>query len=119
MRLDQLERALCAAVKDRLAGGKTRPPEPGLLLWNVFQTLSAGRTYHAAGPNPIQFGEIEAFCRLKNLPLRPHHVETLQAMDAAWLGHAFSRRPAPPGVKVLPPVSKQPLNAALLDVVMG
>lgn len=54
-----------------------------------------------------------------NLPLPPLHVEILQAMDMAWLDLVAKRTKVPQGVKVLPPVSKQPLNAALLDVVMG
>lgn len=117
--MNRLKRQLCAAVAASLDGSNARPPEAGRPLWNAFQRLSAGRTYHAAGPNPIQFCEIEAFCRLMNLPLPPLHVEILQAMDMAWLDLVAKRTKVPQGVKVLPPVSKQPLNAALLDVVMG
>lgn len=117
--MNRMKRQLCAAVAASLDGSKARPPEAGQPLWNAFQRLSAGRTYHAAGPNPIQFCEIEAFRRLMNLPLAPHHVEILRAMDATWLDHVSQRAKVPPGVKVLPPVSKRPLNVALLDVVMG
>lgn len=117
--MNRLKRQLCAAVRASLTGSKATPPEAGRTLWNAFQRLSAGRTYHAAGPNPIQHGEIEAFCRLRALPLAPRHVEILCAMDAAWLDQVMIRQRVPQGVKVLPPVSKQPLSAALLDVVMG
>lgn len=88
-------------------------------LWNAFQRLNATRSYHMAGPNPISFAEIEAFTRLIRQPLEPWQVAILLDMDAAWLGHAMKGGKVPEGVKALPPISKQPLNAAPLDVVMG
>lgn len=115
----RLSRQLCAAVTAALSGGKVRPPEAGLPLWNAFQRLNAARSYHMAGANPITFAEIEAFARLMRQPLEPWQVAILLDMDAAWLGHAMKGSAVPEGVKALPPISKQPLNAALLDVVMG
>ena len=115
----RLSRQLCAAVTAALSGARVRPPEAGRPLWNAFQRLNATRTYHMAGPNPISFAEIEAFARLMRLPLEPWHVTILMDMDAAWLTQATARAKVPEGVKALPPISKQPLNAALLDVVMG
>ncbi|MDQ7775532.1 MAG: hypothetical protein Q4615_06285 [Paracoccus aminovorans] len=117
--MSSLSRHLCAAVTSTLRGEKIRPPEAGLLLWNAFQGLSATRTYHPAGPNPIQPSEIAAWCRLHRLPLAPHHVDILLAMDQAWLDHAYAAAKTPPGVKVMAPVSATPLTAALLDVVLG
>ncbi len=117
--MTRLSRLLCAAVRANLAGRKILPPEGSLPLWNAFQQLSRTRTCHAAGPNPIQPSEIDAYCRLMRLPLEPRHVSILLAMDAAWLDHAYTRTKAPEGVKTLPPVSKAPLSAALLDAVMG
>lgn len=118
--VNRLERQLCAAVRASLAGEKARPPEAGLTLWNAFQQISATRTYHAAGPNPIQPSEIEAFCRMMRLPFEPRHLRIIMAMDQAWLDRAYAVTKAPvAGVKILPPVSKQPLNAALADLVLG
>lgn len=117
--MDRLQRHLCAAVKASLIGQKGRPPEAGLLLWNAFQRLSATRTYHAAGPNPIQPSEIEAWCRLMGQPLQPRHVAVILAMDAEWLAQAYARTQAPDGVKVLAPVSQTPISAALLDAILG
>lgn len=114
----RLSRQLCAAVTAALSGARVRPPEAGRPLWNAFQRLNATRTYHMAGPNPISFAEVEAFARLMRLPLEPWHVTILMDMDAAWLAGA-QRAKVPEGVKTLPPVSQQPLSAALLDVVMG
>lgn len=53
------------------------------------------------------------------MPLLPHHVDTILAMDAAWLDQVYAQDRAPDGVKTLPPVSRQPLTSALLDAVMG
>lgn len=118
--MKHLERQLCAAVRANLGGGaRVPPPEAGLLLWNVFQRLSARRSYHMAGPNPISFAEVEAYCRLMRQPLEPRHVSIIMAMDQAWLDHAHSKTAVPEGVKTLPPVSTRPLSAALLDVVLS
>lgn len=116
---EHLKKHLCTAVTAALRGEKGSPPEAGLLLWNAFQGLTATRTYHPAGPNPIQPSEIAAWCQLHRLPLAPHHVDILLAMDQAWLDHAYAKARASEGVKALPPVSAHPISAALLDAVMG
>lgn len=117
--MEHLKKHLCAAVTASLTGGKDKPPDAGRELWNAFQGLSATRTYHPAGPNPIQPSEIVAWCRLLRLPLSPHHADILLAMDQVWLGHAYAGSKAPQGVKALPPVSKTPLTAGLLDAILG
>lgn len=120
MTWDHLTEMLCDALRANLRGEHAqRPPDFAVSLWNAFMALSGQRSYNAAGPNPIRFSEILAYCRLMGLPLEPHHLEALLVMDSAWLDHAYTRAKAPPGVKVLAPVSKQPISAALLDVVMG
>lgn len=111
--MGRIQRLLCDAVQ-----GNGSPPEPGRDLWNAFQCLSTTRTYHAAGPNPIQPTEILAWCKITGLPLAPHHVDILLAMDQAWLERAY-RKVAPEGAKTLPPISKTPLTAGLLDAVLG
>lgn len=116
----KLSRQLCAAVGTAMDGRRVQPPEAGRVLWNAFQRLSASRTYNPAGPNPIQPSEIEAFCRITRLPLAPHHVAILMDMDGAWLERAYARqKPAPEGVKTLPPVSAHGLTAELLDLAIG
>ncbi|AYF02626.1 hypothetical protein PY32053_03041 [Paracoccus yeei] len=117
--MERLERQLCAAVKASLGGEKVRPPEAGRILWNAFQGISATRTYHAGAPNPIQPSEIAAWCQLMRLPLAPHHVDVLLAMDQVWLDVAYAAARRPEGVQALAPVSQTPLSAALLDAMFG
>lgn len=118
--MKHLERQLCAAVRASLEGAEgARPPEAGTLLWNAFQRLSARRSYHMAGPNPISFSEVEAYCRLMRLPLEPRHVSVIMAMDQAWLDHAHSRAKPPEGLKASPHISQRQISAALFDAMTG
>lgn len=114
--MQRLQAQLCAALTAHQKGGKARPPEAGIQLWNAFQHISATRTYNAVGPNPISYCEIEAWARLSRTPLAPQHVQILIAMDGAWLEQAYARNKIPEGTKALPPVSAQPLTAALFDI---
>lgn len=113
-------RQVLSALRDHLGGSKRAPPAGSAPIWNAFMRLSARRTMNSVGPNPVSFQEIEAYTRLMALPLSPRHVETLVEMDQIWLDHTYSKtRSAPEGVKTLPPVSKAPLSAALLDAMFG
>lgn len=113
-----MRRQLLAALRDQLDGGKKRPPEAGVFLWNAFNQLSRARTWHAHGPNPITFPEIEAFCRLTRLPLEPRHVAILREMDQAWLTSTLAQVGKPQG-QTIGPVSKHALTPALLDLMFG
>lgn len=118
--LNRLSRQLCAALEAALAGRKVQPPEAGRIFWNTFQRLSVTRSYHAAGPNPIQPSEIETFCRITRTPLEPHHIMILMAMDRAWIDQAYAGQKArDKGIKSLPPVSTRPISAGILDAMMG
>lgn len=119
--MNRLQRLLCDALKAHLDGAKPRPPEGAGLLWDAFLRLSATRTYHQFGANPISFTEIEAFARLMALPLQPHHVRALCEMDAVYLDHFASQRgtKAPSGVKTVPRESRGKLSPALFDAMMG
>lgn len=115
----KLREQLCSAVATSMSGGRANPPEAGRALWNAFQRLSATRTYHAGGANPIQPTEIRAWCDLMCMPLEARHTEILMAMDEVWLDRAYAKVKAPDGVKVLPPISKHSLSAGLLDAMVG
>lgn len=117
--MNKLQRLLCAALRDHLAGGKPRPPEGGAPLWDAFLRLSAARSYHQFGANPISYAEVEAYTRLMNLPLQPHHVLIIRAMDAVFLEHFAPGKRAPDGVKAVPHRSPHALSPALFDAALG
>lgn len=63
------------------------PPIPTELryLWSTFLSLSRARGNNGFGPNPLSFTEIEAWCRLMHIRLDPWEVDTLRAIDDAFL----------------------------------
>jgi hypothetical protein len=83
---DRLRRQLVEALEAQLRGRRAEIPEAGRLLWSAFVELDGTR----AETNPIAFAEIEAWARLKRLPLAPHHVDILRAMDAVLLAHVMA-----------------------------
>lgn len=108
----QLQNLLVAAV----TASKPRVAESVRLLWRIFVELSATRTYHMAGPNPIAYAEIEAYCRLNCWSLERRHVQILRAMDDAWLKHAYTKIGKDNGSE-LPAGSCQPISAGAFDAV--
>jgi len=114
-----LGRQMCAALEAHLNGGRAMPPEAGRLLWDAFRALSRTRSYHSAGPNPISYAEIRAWCELMQVPLQPQHVEIIMAMDAAWIADFHNTRLMADGVKRLPQQSGHALTPALFDLVAG
>ncbi|SKA26297.1 phage tail assembly chaperone [Consotaella salsifontis] len=111
---ERLQRQLVAAV----TSAKPRVPEAGRLLWRWFGELHDARGYGMTGPNPISFAEIEAWARLRRLPLQPHHVEILRAMDAAWI-EAAQKRSAPGAPPAAARTTDQKINPAAFDAVFG
>lgn len=118
-----LEKLLCAELKRQLEStgrGGVSIPAGGELLWRWFLDLNRTRTYHAAGPNPIQPSEIEAYARSTGWPIEPRHIVVLRAMEDVWMDHAHTRAArVPDGVKPLPPVSTTPLSAGMVDALFG
>ncbi|MCA0847189.1 hypothetical protein LCL92_07850 [Salipiger thiooxidans] len=72
--------------------------------------LSRARSCGAAGPNPISYPEIAAYAQLMRMPLEPHHVETLAAMDAVWMQRVYARAKGGPSAQ---------LTAAAFDAFLG
>lgn len=110
--LKRLERQLIEAV----TGTRATVPEAGVILWRAFLDLAARRSYHMSGPNPISMSDIEAYARLHRLPLQPHHVALICAMDDAWLKHV--RDDGGKGDEIRR-ASSQPMTPALFDAVFG
>ena len=114
---DRLTTQLVAALRGRLTGKPLpRVPEAGLPLWGAFCELSARRTWHAHGPNPIAYSEIEAWARLMRWPLEPRHVEAILALDDVWLEHSRKQVDKPEEDKA---VSDRPMTPAIFDATMG
>ncbi|MEQ8292695.1 MAG: hypothetical protein RIA08_10855 [Roseovarius sp.] len=117
--MDRLRKQLTRALDDHLAGEPLRLPEGAAVLWNAFTALSHARTLGPVGPNPIQHSEIEAWARLMRMPLESRHVAILAEMDRIWMRDAYSKKPAPEGVKTLPARSTQAITPGLFDLVVG
>lgn len=118
--MKRLRKLLCAALAARLAGRKARIPEAGAPLMDAFSALSRARSVGPNGPNPISWADMAAWSALMQVPIGPTTAEIIMALDEVWLEHAYRRaRGAPEGVKTLPHVSQHPINAGLLDAIMG
>ncbi len=115
----KLQRLLCSALRHNLAGGKRPPPEAGRILWSAFAALSSQRSHDMTGPNPITFPEVEAYCRVMRMPLEPHHIAVLIAMDRVWLDHAHDMLLHPADKRRATQVSTQPMTSALFDAMFG
>lgn len=116
-----LTKHLCDELERNMAAqGAPRIPAGGTLLWRWFGDLAATRTWHAAGPNPIGYAEIEAYARLNHLRLRPDHVATLRAMDETYQRVIAARqRDKANGMKTLPPKSAGTMTAGMFDAMFG
>lgn len=115
----RLERILCACVQAQLDSKKPRAPDTGSGLLTVFGQLSGTRSWHANGPNPITFTEIDAYCRLMSLPLRPEHVAIIQSLDNVWTSDFYGKRDQARRKIAAPMVSSTPLSAGLFDAMTG
>lgn len=120
MRTSRLAARLCAKLKASLEGGKVRVAEGEGVLLDAFNALSRARSHGPHGPNPISWEALAAWSHLTRTPIEPHHAEILMALDEVWLTHVYRKdKQAPEGIKALPPMSKHPINAALLDAMLG
>ena len=117
--MNRLRKQLCAALEARMKGRKVPVPEAGKELLDAFAALSRARSYSPFGPNPISYAEITAWCNLMRVPLAPHHVEIITALDEVWMDQVTAKQDTPEGVKALPPISEHPLSAGIFDAVFG
>ena len=113
--MSRIQRQLVEAMQAHLATGVAPAvPDAGRDLWAIYIGIARSRTYHAAGPNPIAYAEIEAYCRLYRWPLEPHHVDVLVAMDRAWLDAAAERMAGGGASR-----AALPMTPGLFDAVFG
>lgn len=59
-------------------------PAAGEHLWAIFTELSGSRSY-GFGENPLAYSDIQAYCSLTQIELRPYEVILLKEMDYAFL----------------------------------
>ncbi|XUY27952.1 phage tail assembly chaperone [Agrobacterium sp. rho-8.1] len=118
-----LEKLLCVELKRQLeAKGvcMTHIPAGGEMLWKWFNALNRTRQVGMSGPQSITYAEIAGYSTIARQAIEPRHVAILIAMDQTYLDCVYTKAaPLPEGVKALPPISKVPLNAGLLDAMFG
>ena len=118
--MDRLKKQMCDALRTRLAGGTSPVPDAGLPLMEAFGALSLQRGYNQHGPNPITWEALAAYVQIMRVPLEPRHADIIMALDGVWIEDAYrTDAEAPEGDKTLPPMSQHPINAALLDAMLG
>lgn len=54
-------------------------------LWYDFLTLSRGRTSNGFGANPLTWADVWAWLTVTRQTLTPWEVDTLIALDNAWM----------------------------------
>ena len=118
--MKRLKKQLCTALRAHLVGGKAPLPEVGRLLLDAFNALSRARSYTGAGPNPITWEALAAWSQVMRVPVQPRHAAIIMTLDQVWMDAAYRQTAkTPEGIKTPPPVSAQPLTAALFDVIAG
>lgn len=110
-----MKHRLAKALEAHLAGAPLRVAEPDRLLWHWFADLSRTRTYHAAGPHPISYAEIEAYARLMQWPLEPRHVALIRELDAVWIDRARKQQPAPSDGRLYAPKGGASISPSTFD----
>ena len=119
----KLEKLLCAELKRQLESEGVvmmTIPAGGEMLWKWFMALHKTRQGGMAGPQPLNYAEIAGYAVIARQAIEPRHVAILIAMDQTYLDCVYAKqKPLPEGVKALPPISKVPLNAGILDAMFG
>ena len=64
-------------------------------LWLWFLDLGAGRPVSEAGPRPIPYAEIDAWCRLNTVALAPWQLRALRLLDFTYLKAVAAYRSKP------------------------
>ena len=101
--MHRLEKQLVAALEDQIKHNREpNVPEAGILYWQIFCELSANRSFAPAGPNPIQFTELQAWCQVRRWPLEQAHIDLILSMDAAFIKSVYSRQESKPLTDVTP-----------------
>ena len=111
---------LCDVVRWQLANPHKRDEGPevppgGARIWSIFLALHAARTA-GMGANPITYGEMEAYARLQQTPLRPFEVDMLRAVDRAYMDASRNSKDMPPPERE---VQSRKMSPGLFDALFG
>jgi len=60
-------------------------------VWAAFLDLHKGRSYGMSGGNPLTWSDIAAWCNLTGIVLSSWEVDTIKALDMAWVASANER----------------------------
>lgn len=92
--MDRIEKTIVAALKQALDDDLSAliVPPGAALIFEWFMDLHIARSWHANGPNPISYQEINAYAQLGRWNLAPHHISLLRAMDATFIENFIARR---------------------------
>lgn len=118
---DRLKMKLVNDLKQVLSGGSSvYIHETGRLIYAWFTDLSATRSWHANGPNPISYQEIEAYRYVSGWPIRPHEVQAIRELDQAYIEHFYiQQKSGPANLQTLPRSSGSAINPDVFDAVFG
>lgn len=96
---EHLLAAVAATTFDAATNAKARAhlrgpdlPQDARHAWSVFAALSRTRTMSSAGPNPINYLEIDAYCRVTHDQLTPLDVALIREADDAMAATLYARR---------------------------
>ena len=67
--------------------GLVGPPIPASMRpsWRLFLEISRGRTMHAAGPNPLTWPDLAAYCDVTGTRFDPVELAAVLALDRVFL----------------------------------
>ena len=72
-------------------------------LWYDFMMLSRGRTSNGFGANPLTWMDLLAWRQLTATPVNPWEMDTLVALDNAWLSEQAQQSKKTAKPKANPP----------------
>jgi hypothetical protein len=83
----QLERTRNVRRKAELEAEISLPPYPLSLdyLWSIYSRLRRRKGAGQFGPLPIEWPDIEAFCRIGKISLSPWEIEIIETLDDLYL----------------------------------
>lgn len=83
----QLNRTRNPKRKAELEGELSLPsyPLPLDYLWSIYSRLRRRKGGGFSGPAPIEWTDIDAFCRIGKITLSPWEIEIIESLDDLYL----------------------------------